>query len=228
MRWVAALTVMLVLAPWPAGANGEHRGGAAALPTAYEHFVIEACSPCVRDSYAIATLPVAPIPLTWFPRNSAGGGVRQGSIVIEVLRAQALGRSGWPAIALGITLSVVAPGAAMATGDLYRLGSGLLDASEVRALAEGVTAMTKLAPPPATDPTPQSTSTDFHGGTVRVGVLRVGGDQIAYVQVGDQSTLLQRPVWEVPATLYMPLSELPALASALDRATATIEKVRAP
>ena len=37
---------------------------------------------------------------------------------------------------------------------------------------------------------------------------------------------MQRAVWEVPATLYLPVKDLPALAAALAQAAATIDKVR--
>ena len=37
---------------------------------------------------------------------------------------------------------------------------------------------------------------------------------------------MQRAVWEVPATLYLPVASLPALEAALAQAAATIDKVR--
>ena len=44
---------------------------AAGPPTVFERFVLSACSPCVRESYPIATLPIAPLPLPGFPRSAA-------------------------------------------------------------------------------------------------------------------------------------------------------------
>jgi hypothetical protein len=52
------------------------------------------------------------------------------------------------------------------------------------------------------------------------------GEAVAYVQTGDLPTLMQRAVWEVPTTLYLPVKDLPALAAALGQAAATIDKVR--
>jgi hypothetical protein len=222
---MAGIAIVLVVLPGLARAHGESKG-TGEFSTAYEHFVVEACSPCATETYSIATLPVAPIGLGWFPRNSAGGGSRAGTIVVEVLRAQELGRSDWPAVALRLTLAVVAPGAAGSTDDMYRLGSGLLDAREVPALARAVAAMAKPSPVAAATPSADGSNTDFHGGSLRVGVLRIGGDTVSYVQVGELLTLLQRPVWEVPAALYLPVPGLSALASALDQAATTIEKVR--
>jgi hypothetical protein len=67
---------------------------------------------------------------------------------------------------------------------------------------------------------PAADSVDiFHGGSWRVGVLRVRGQAVAYVQAGDLATVVQRPVWEVPATLDLSLTDLPARAAALKQAT---------
>jgi hypothetical protein len=76
------------------------------------------------------------------------------------------------------------------------------------------------------DPGAESVDVDFHGGSVRFGVLRMRGDAVAYVQTGDLPTLLQRPTWEVPTTLYLPVKDLPTLATALGQAAAKIEQVR--
>jgi hypothetical protein len=38
---------------------------------------------------------------------------------------------------------------------------------------------------------------------------------------------LQRAVWEVPTTLYVPVKDLPAVAAALGQAAARIEQLRA-
>jgi hypothetical protein len=67
---------------------------------------------------------------------------------------------------------------------------------------------------------------DYHGGTLRVGVLQIRGDAVGYVQTGDLPTLLQRAVWEVPTTLYVPVKDLPDIATALDQAATRIEQVR--
>jgi hypothetical protein len=46
------------------------------------------------------------------------------------------------------------------------------------------------------------------------------------VQVGDLPILLQRAIWEVPTTLYLPVKDLPAVATALEQAAARLEQVR--
>lgn len=215
----AVLIVALLAAPSAARANGESGGGP---PTTFERFVLSACSPCVRESYPVASLATAPLTMPGFPQGAAGAASRPGEIAIEVLRAQQLGRRDWMSIALRVTLSVMAsPG-----GELYRLGIGLLDGADVRALALAVAEMAQIATAPPANPSAASIDVDFHGGSLRVGVLRIRGDAVAYVQAGDLPTLMQRAVWEVPTTLYLPVKDLSALAAALGQAAATIENVR--
>jgi hypothetical protein len=86
--------------------------------------------------------------------------------------------------------------------------------------------MVQLAAAPAGDASVESTEVDYHGGSLRVGVLRGRADTVAYVQAGDLPTLVQRAVWEVPTTLYLPVRDLPALATALAQAAATIDTLR--
>jgi hypothetical protein len=109
---------------------------------------------------------------------------------------------------------------------MYRLGIGLLDGADVGTLARAVAEMVTIATAPPANPSVGSLDIDFHGGSLRVGVLRIRGDAVAYVQAGDLVTLMQRAVWEVPTTLYLQMKDLPALAAALGQAAATIEKVR--
>src|SRR5215831_8077603 len=84
------LLVALAAIPSTTLANGD--GGASGPPTVFERFVLSACSPCVRETYPIATLPVAAPPLPAFPRAGAASGARPGEIAIEVLRARQPGR----------------------------------------------------------------------------------------------------------------------------------------
>jgi hypothetical protein len=218
--WVLAGTLaLLVAAPSLARANGDP--AASGPPTVFERFVLSACSPCVRESYPVTSLAVAPLTLPGFPRLAAGAS-RPGEITIEVLRAQQPGRPGWTSLALRVTLSVMTgPG-----GETYRLGTGLLDAVDVPALAQAVADMAGFSTPPAANSSADSVDIDFHGGSLRVGVLRMRGDAVAYVQTGDLPTLMQRAVWEIPTTLYLLVKDLPALAAALGQAAAIIEKVR--
>jgi hypothetical protein len=217
-----ALLALALLAAAPAGvrANGDPSGGGP--PTVFERFVLSACSPCVRESYTVTTLQTAPLTVSGVGRaGTAAATGRPGEIAIEVLRARQPGRADWTSLALRVTLSVMSR-----PGETYRLGAGLLDATDVGALAQAVADMARLATAPAAEPSPESVDVDFHGGSLRIGVLRVRGDAVAYVQTGDLPTLMQRAVWEVPTTLYLALKDLPALSAALVQAAATIERVR--
>ena len=216
------LVLLLALAAAPSTARANGDGAAAGPPTVFERFVLSACTPCVRETYPIASLPVAPMSLPGFPRAAAASGARPGEIAIEVLRAHQPGRPDWKSLALRVTL-LVPTGAG---GDLFRLGTGLLDGGEVRALAQAVGEMGRLAAAPAGEARAESVDMDFHGGTLRIGVLRIRGDAVGYVQTGDLPTLLQRAVWEVPTTLYLPVKDLPDVAAALGQAAARIEQVR--
>jgi hypothetical protein len=217
---VLILVTALVVAPATARPNGE--GTAAGPPTVFERFVLSACSPCVRESFPIATFPVAAVPLPGFPRAAAASGARPGEIAIEVLRAHQPGRPDWRSLALRVTLSVTTGSG----GDLFRLGTGLLDAADVRALAQAVGEMARIATAPPGEPRADTVDADFHGGTLRVGVLQIRGDAVGYIQTGDLPILLQRAVWEVPTTLYVPVKDLPAIATALGQAAARIEQAR--
>jgi len=218
------LTVTLALAlvaaaPAVARANGDPSGGP---PTVFERFVLSACTPCLRESYPVTALATPSVTLPWVPRATSAGASRPGEIAIDVLRAQQPGRPDWRSVALRLTLSVMSsPG-----GDMYRLGIGLLDAAEVRGLVQAVADMARLAAAPAANPSAESVDVDFHGGSLRIGVLKVRGDAVVYVQTGDLPTLMQRAIWEVPTTLYLPVKDLPALEAALSRAAATVESVR--
>jgi hypothetical protein len=214
------LVVVAALAAAPSIARPNGDGGPAAPPTVFERFVLSACSPCIRESYPIATLPVAAVTLPGGPRPNAPGG-RPGEIVVDVLRAHQPGRPDWKSLALRVTLSV----STGTGGDLFRLGTGLLDGSDVRSLAQAVREMSRLATPPAAGV--DTIDTDFHGGTLRIGVLQIRGESVGYVQTGDLPILLQRAVWEVPTTLYLPVQELAGFATALDQAAARIEQARA-
>ena len=86
----AALVVLLLVAPSVARANGDP--AAVGPPTVFERFVLSACSPCIRESYPIAALPIAPLTIPWFPRAAAGAASRPGEVAIEVLRARQPGR----------------------------------------------------------------------------------------------------------------------------------------
>ena len=214
-----ALAVALAMAPSVARPNGDPVGGP---PTVFERFVLSACVPCVRETHSIASLSVAPMALAGFPRTAAGTAARPGEIAIEVQHAYQPGRPDWRSLALRVTLLVPSG----AGGDLFRLGSGLLDGVDVRPLAQAVGDMARLASAAPASSRADSVDMHFHGGTLRIGVVRIRGDAVGYVQTGDLPILLQRAVWEVPTTLYVPVQDLPAVAAALGQAAARIEQIR--
>jgi hypothetical protein len=219
-RLTAVLSIALMAVPCAAHANGDPVAGGP--PTVFERFVLSACSPCIRESYPVASLAIAPLTIPWFPRSAAGAASRPGEIAIEVLRAHQPARPDWKSLALRVTLSVMpSPG-----DEMYRLGIGLLDGADVGILARAVADMATITTALPANPSVGSLDIDFHGGSLRVGVLRIRGDAVAYIQAGDLPTLIQRAVWEVPTTLYLQMKDLPALAAALGQAAATIEKVR--
>ena len=160
--------------------------------------------------------------LPGFPRTAAGSAARPGEIAIDVQHAYQPGRPDWRSLALRVTLLVPSG----AGGDLFRLGSGLLDGVDARPLAQAVSDMARLVAAAPGDSRAESVDTHFHGGTLRIGVLRIRGDAVGYVQTGDLPILLQRAVWEVPTTLYVPVEDLPRVAAALGQAAARIEQIR--
>jgi hypothetical protein len=214
------LVIALSAAACGVRANGESASGGP--PTTFERFSLSACTPCLRESYPVASLAVAPLSLRGFPRASTGAASRAGTIAFEVLRARQLGRPDWQSLALRVTLSVVTG----PSGETFRLGVGLLDAADTPALAQAVAEMAKIAAAPPVGAGPETADIDFHGGSMRIGVSRVRSDLVAYVQAGDLATLMQRDAWEVPSTLFLPVADLPAVAAALRQAVATLEKVR--
>jgi hypothetical protein len=214
------LACQLLLVPAVAVANGDPSGGP---PTVFERFVLSACTPCVRETHVIASLPVAPMALPGFPRTAAGAAARPGEIAIDVQHAYQPGRPDWRSLALRVTLLVPSG----VGGEMFRLGSGLLDGNDARPLAQAVGDMGRLASQTTADARVDSVDMHFHGGSVRIGVVRVRGDAVGYVQTGDLPILLQRAVWEVPTTLYVPVKDLPAVAAALGQAAARIEQLRA-
>jgi hypothetical protein len=211
------LAVALGFAPATTRGNGDPIGGP---PTVFERFVLSACTPCVRETHPIASLSIAAMTWPGFPRAAAGTAARAGEIVIDVQHAYQPGRPDWRSLALRVTLLVPSG----AGGDLFRLGAGLLDGADVRALAQAVNDMARLAT--AAPGAAESVDVHFHGGTIRIGVLRLRGDSVGYVQTGDLPILLQRAVWEVPTTLYVPVGDLPGVAAALGQAATRIEEIR--
>jgi hypothetical protein len=59
----------------------------AELPTSFERALVEICSPCVTETYPVATLPVPPVKLPVPTRMTGGPPPRAGEIGFEILRA---------------------------------------------------------------------------------------------------------------------------------------------
>jgi hypothetical protein len=203
----------------PLGADGPRPSDEP--PTRHERF-LDACSPCVREAHSVATIRVSPPALAALPRAAAAQMARQGEIGVDVLRAYPLGRPTRRSAAIRLTLSVV-------TGppsEMYPLGAGLLDEEEVADLGAAVAEMArtlKASPQPGGE----ALDVDFRGGSVRVGVMRLGGEAIAYVQTGDTATLALRPVWQAPTTLYLTVADLTSLANAIRQSSAKIQTLGA-
>src|SRR5262245_28757186 len=177
--------------------------------TRYERFILSGCSPCVKELYAVATLPIAPPPVPAVPRAAAPTS-RPGEILVEVLRAYPLGRPGRHTLALRLTLSV----ATTPPGEPYRLGTGMLDEGVLGALTTAIREMSD-AVKTSSQPGGRTLDVDFHGGSLRVGVTRIEAETLAFVQAGDIPTFTLRPVWQIPTTLYLSVADLASLAKAV-------------
>jgi len=220
------LTIAIVLSGDGADANGIHnrRAGAEEPATRFERFVVAGCVPCVIESYPGTTLPIGILKLPAFPRQAAGAMMRQGELRFEALRAYELGRPSRQSLAIRVSLSV-APGMG---GELYRMAVGLVDEDDVPALGSAVTEILRLsaAGPLAADA--ESAEVTFQGGSLRIGLIRFGGDTAAYVQAGDISTFALRPAWEVGSTMYLRPEQLSAFAAAVGQLAARIKQLRGP
>jgi hypothetical protein len=220
---MVVLVIVLLAAPRAAPANGEPLPSAAPPPpTHFERFVLSGCSPCVQESHLVKTVAISPVKLPPNPRFTTSTSSRPGEIAFEVVRAWELGRAARQLLAVRVTLSVVVGLA----GQLFPLGIGVLDADDAGALAAALSEIAKAAAAAPQDAGAKSIDIDFHVGSVRVGVMRNQGDAVDYVQAGDIPTLALRPVWEVPSTIFLPVSELPALAAAMTEVVAKVRTLR--
>lgn len=192
----------------------------------FESFVLASCSPCVREVYLVATVPVPSISAPVFPgaarASAAAATTRPGELRFELLRAYPLGLESRQRFALRVALGV----AAGSEGTLYPLGAGVLDEEEVPVLADALARMGKTAPRTG-DATMQVVDTEFHADSVRMGTVRAGNDVFAYVQVaqGEMARFGQKQVWELPA-MYLPAKDLSALENAVVQAVAKMRAVR--
>ena len=191
-------------------------------PTRFEQFLLSGCEPCVTESHLVATVPTGPPKISGLPRSGAAQPGRSGEIRVEALRAYQLGRPSRQLLALRVTLSV----AVGVGGDLYRVGLGLVDEGEVPALSAAISDIARLAAAAPLDAGIEHADASVRGGSLRIGLLRLQGESVAYAQAGDLSVLVLRAVWDVPTTMYLPPDQLPALASAIVKAATKIRQLR--
>jgi hypothetical protein len=203
-------------------ADGVPGQAAVDVPTRFQRFVLTTCGSCVRESHQIARVSI-PSFIPTFPRVVFRQTTRPGpvEIVVDVLRAYPLGQPSRQTLALR-TSSWVVSGPA---GPQYLLAEGIVDEEEVGALVATVNEISRIASsrPSGGD---ETVDVDFRGGSLRVGVIRLRSDALAYVQGGDIASLAFRAVWDVPTTAYLPGAELTSLGKAFGDAAAKIQSLR--
>ena len=202
--------------------------GAIAILTHYESFVLSNCTPCVRETYPIATIPVAATKAPDFPRSAGmpATTTRAGEVAFELLRAYPLGRMNQQHLAMRVALSVTAG----LQGQTYSLGMALVDEADVPELAGTIADMAGAAGPAAARSAAEVSDLEFHGDTMRIGVIRIRDDSVVYIQAWSSSDLPRlalKQVWEVPS-LYLPVSDLSALRHAVEQVNSKIRQMRAP
>jgi hypothetical protein len=202
--------------------------GAAAILTHFESFVLTGCAPCVRETFPIATIQVPATKIPAFPGNISPntGTTRSGKIGLELLRAYPLGRESQQHFAMRITLSIRIG----EQDQTYPTGVGLLDEADVAALAATVFGIADAALSVPQRSPADVIDLEFHGDTIRVGVVRVRDESVAYVQAWsstDVPRLALKQVWEVPS-LYFPGDNLSVLGRAIEQVSAKIRQMRGP
>jgi hypothetical protein len=226
-RTLLAVVVLAVGLGSPIRDPGAHeidgmRGGVVEPPTRFERFLLWGCVPCVTESYPVATLPIGAMKISGLPQPGGSWAARSGEIRVETVRAYQFGRPSRQSLALRLTLSI----AVGVGGEYYRLAVGLVDEEEVAALSTAVSDFAQLAPTKSSEASAEHTDTSLREGSLRIGLLRLRSESVAYAQAGDLSMLALRPVWDVPTTMYFPPEQLPALAKAIGRAAAKIRQLR--
>jgi hypothetical protein len=198
--------------------------GATTILTHYESFVLNNCTPCVRETYPIATLPVAATKTPDFPRRAGmpATTTRAGEVAVELLRAYPLGRTNQQHLAMRVALSV----ATGLQGQTYSLGTALVDEADVPQLAGMIGEMANATAPAHSRA--EMSDLEFHGDTMRIGIVRLRDETVAYIQAWSSSDLPRlalKQVWEVPS-LYLPVSDLAQLRHAVEQAGGKIRELR--
>jgi len=195
--------------------------------THFESFVLTNCTPCVRESYAIATVPIPAMKTPNLSGVAPANPVtttRPGQMRLELLRAYPAGFEGRQHLAMRVALTVTTG----ADGPQYPVGAGLLDEDEVPALAAALSQISKAASAAVDDSSLRVVDTEFHADSVRMGTVRTGNDVHAYVQVAppDMARFALKQVWELP-TIYFPSQDIGALERAVSQVSAKIRAIRA-
>jgi hypothetical protein len=202
--------------------------GAIAILTHFESFVLTSCAPCIRETYPIATMHVPATKTPAFPgkADTNNGMTRMGQVGLDLLRAYPLGRENQQHLAMRVTLSVTIGD----QGQTYPTGTGMLDEADVAAFAATLSDMADAASSAPLRSAAVVSDVEFHGETLRIGVIRVREEPVAYMQAwssGDVPRLALKQAWEAPS-LYFPLTDLAALHRAVEQVNSKIRQMRAP
>jgi hypothetical protein len=219
-----ALVLVILAQPVETRADGDPVPTAAPEPpTHLGRFTRKECSPCVQETYAVKAVPVSSMKLPSFPGMQGAQSQRLGKISVEVVRAWELDRPTRELMAVRCNLLT---SVAAESSQFFPLGAGMLDAEDAPDLVHAVEAISKAAAADQRDGPPDVIDIDYRVGSLRIGVLRSGGSAVGYVQVGDIALLSDRPVWQVPTTLYLATTDLQVLATALSDAIVQIRALR--
>jgi hypothetical protein len=195
--------------------------------THFEYFVLTNCTPCVRESYAIATVPIPAMKAPNFSAIAPTNPVtttRPGQLRLELLRAYPAGFESRQHLAMRVALTVTTG----TEGAQYPVGAGVLDEDEVPALAAALSQMSKAASAAADDSSLRLVEMEFHADSVRMGTVRTGTEVLVYVQIAppDMPRFALKQVWELPAT-YFPSQDIGMLERAVSQVSAKIRAIRA-
>jgi hypothetical protein len=193
--------------------------------THFEAFVLTSCTPCMRESYSAFTIPVAAIKAPEFPRTTvvAAGMTRAGEVEFEVLRAYPAGHAARQQLAMRVALSVTTA----VPGQSYLLAAGLVDESDVPAIAAALAELAHTAD--SVKSGADVSDLEVHGENLRIGIVRTHDEPLVYIQTWssvDLPRLALKQVWEVPS-LYLPLSDLSALQHGFAQVGDKIRQMRA-
>jgi hypothetical protein len=225
MRIVTAALLLGVAVVGPQGlASGNGLHGLeprAEPPTRFEQFLRTDCSPCVRESFPVATLSTPAMRLPGPPAQAPPVMARTGEIRIDVVRAYPLGRPSQQFLAMRATLFGSAGG-----GQVFRLAVGLVDESDVGLVAAAVADLTQALATPVAEPAAETLEIEVQRGTVRVGAFRAFGAAAGYIQAGEFLGLPPPTPTQPQGALFLPVSELAALEAVLGRVATAMRTLR--